>query len=72
MAAFILDLVSRMIIGWQVSDTLRIELALDALEIAAWSRGDQIDGPLVHHSAHRAGDFYVNAGAESPNSLYQR
>ena len=36
-AAFILDLFSRMIVGWQVSDTLRAELALDALEMAVWS-----------------------------------
>ena len=49
-AAFILDLFSRMIVGWQVSDTLRAELALDALEMAIWSRGGRIDGPLVHHS----------------------
>ena len=43
-AAFILDLFSRMIVGWQVSDTLRAELALDALEMAIWSRGDRMDG----------------------------
>ena len=49
-AAFILDLFSRMIVGWQVADTLRAELALDALEMAIWSRGDRIDGQLVHHS----------------------
>ena len=39
-----------MIVGWQVSDTLRAELALDALEMAVWSRGDRMDGQLVHHS----------------------
>jgi putative transposase len=49
-AAFILDLFSRMIVGWQVSDTLRAELALDALEMAVWSRGDRMGGQLVHHS----------------------
>ena len=49
-AAFILDLFSRVIVGWQVSDTLRAELALDALEMAIWSRGDRMDGQLVHHS----------------------
>ena len=49
-AAFILDLFSRMIVGWQVSDSLRAELALDALEMAVWSRGDRMDGQLVHHS----------------------
>jgi putative transposase len=49
-AAFILDLFSRMIVGWQVSDTLRAELALDALEMAVWSRGGRMDGQLIHHS----------------------
>ena len=49
-ASFILDLHSRMIAGWQVADTLRAELALDALEMAIWSRGDRMDGQLVHHS----------------------
>ena len=37
-------------VGWQVSDTLRAGLALDALEMAIWSRGDRMDGDLVHHS----------------------
>ena len=48
--AFILDLFSRMIVGWQVSDNMRAELALDALEMAVWSRGARMDGRLVHHS----------------------
>jgi putative transposase len=48
--AFILDLFSRKIVGWQVSGTLRAELALDALEMALWARGEQMDGQLVHHS----------------------
>jgi putative transposase len=39
-----------MIVGWQVSDTLRAELTLDALEMAIWSRGDRMNGQLVHHS----------------------
>lgn len=49
-SSFILDLFSRVIVGWQVADTLRAELALDALEMAVWSRGDRMDGQLVHHS----------------------
>jgi putative transposase len=49
-SAFILDLFSRKIVGWQVSDSLRAELALDALEMAIWSRGDEIGENLVHHS----------------------
>jgi putative transposase len=48
--AFILDLFSRKIVGWQVSDSLRAELALDALEMAVWSRGGKLGGNLVHHS----------------------
>ena len=35
--AFVTDLFSRRIVGWQVADTLRAELALDALEMAIWS-----------------------------------
>ena len=48
--AFVTDLFSRRIVGWQVADTLRAELALDALEMAIWSSGDKIGGQLVHHS----------------------
>jgi len=39
-----------MIVGWQVSDTLRAELALDALETAIWPRSERLDRKLVHHS----------------------
>jgi len=35
-----------MIVAWQVSDSLRAGLALDALEMAVWSRGDRMDGQL--------------------------
>ena len=37
------------IVGWQISRSLRSDLALDALEQALWSRQGPIDG-LVHHS----------------------
>jgi putative transposase len=47
--AFVQDLFSRAIVGWQVADHLGAELALDALEMAIWSRGGIGDG-LVHHS----------------------
>jgi putative transposase len=36
--AFITDLFSRKIVGWQVADHLRADLALDALELAIFSR----------------------------------
>lgn len=47
--AFITDVYSRAIVGWQVSRSLRSDLALDALEQALWSRQGPLDG-LVHHS----------------------
>jgi putative transposase len=48
-AAFVIDAYSRMILGWQVSGSLRTDLALDALEMALWRRGGDVEG-LVHHS----------------------
>lgn len=48
--AFITDLFSRKIVGWQVTDHLRAGLALDALEMAIFSRRGQIGADLVHHS----------------------
>jgi len=47
--AFITDVYSRAIVGWQVSRSLRSDLALDALEQALLSRVGTFDG-LVHHS----------------------
>jgi putative transposase len=48
--AFIIDVYSRYIVGWQASRSLRTDLALDALEMAIWARrGDRLDG-LIHHS----------------------
>jgi putative transposase len=48
--AFVTDLFSRKIVGWQVADHLRAGLALDALEMAIFAREDQLGGELVHHS----------------------
>jgi putative transposase len=45
----VVDAFSRMIVGWRVSSSLRSDLALDALEMAVWSRGGDLAG-LVHHS----------------------
>jgi putative transposase len=47
--AFVTDVFSRRIVGWRVATTLRADLALDALEMAIWSRHDNLEG-LVHHS----------------------
>ena len=48
-AAFVIDAFARRIVGWRVANTLKAELALDALEMAIWSRAADLDG-LVHHS----------------------
>jgi putative transposase len=50
--AFVIDVFSRMVVGWQASTSLRSDLALDALEMAIWNRqrsGADVSG-LVHHS----------------------
>ena len=51
-AAFILDVFSRRVVGWQLSTSLRTDLALDALNMGLWTRTH--DGhdttALVHHS----------------------
>lgn len=48
-AAFVTDAFSRAIVGWQVSDSLKTELALDALEMALFTRKDTLSKALVHH-----------------------
>ena len=48
-AAFVVDVYSRFIVGWQTSRSLRTDLAIDALEMAIWRRRGDLDG-LVHHS----------------------
>jgi putative transposase len=50
--AFVLDLYSRRVVGWRVSNSLRTDLALDALEQGLWQRQQEqrdVTG-LVHHS----------------------
>jgi len=50
--AFVTDVYSRRVIGWQTSTSLYADLALDALEMAVWARrreGADLTG-LIHHS----------------------
>lgn len=51
-AAFVLDVFSRRVVGWQVSTSLRTDLALDALEMGLWTRAraGQDTSELIHHS----------------------
>ena len=46
--AFVIDVFSRSIVGWRVSNSLKSDLALDALEQAIWDRDELKD--LIHHS----------------------
>ena len=50
--AFVIDVFSRMVVGWQASRSLRSDLAVDALEMAVFNRqrhGADLS-ELVHHS----------------------
>ncbi|MCW4384190.1 IS3 family transposase [Salinibacterium sp. SYSU T00001] len=50
--AFVTDVYSRRIVGWNVAATLRSEiLPLTALNMAAWGVGGRLDG-LIHHADH--------------------
>lgn len=49
--AFVIDVYARMIVGWQVSSSLKTAIALDALEQAIWARrAGPLEDELVHHS----------------------
>lgn len=48
--AFIIDVFSRKIVGWQISTSLRSDLAIDALEMAIHSRQHRDLSGLIHHS----------------------
>jgi transposase InsO family protein len=48
--AFVIDVFSRRIVGWRASNSLRSDLALDALEQALYDRPIGESERLVHHS----------------------
>jgi putative transposase len=48
--AFVVDVWSRFVVGWQASRSLRTDLALDALEMALWARRAEPLAGLIHHS----------------------
>jgi transposase InsO family protein len=65
-AAFVIDVFSRRIVGWRVSSSLRTELAMDALEMALWTRDGHVDG-LIHHS-----DRGCQGGLNRPSQHLER
>jgi putative transposase len=46
--AFILDVYCRMVVGWSMTNHLRTELVVDALEMALWRRKPDVG--LIHHT----------------------
>jgi putative transposase len=59
--AFVLDVHSRMIVGWKADRTMRADLVTDTLDMAAWTRGragvTDLTG-LIHHTD--AGSQYTS------------
>ena len=54
---FIVDAFSRMIVGWRVAALMRTAMVLDALEMARWARGAQLEGLVAHSDAGSLGGF---------------
>jgi len=57
--AFVIDVFSRMIVGWQLAANMRDTLVLDALRMALALRDPGADVALVHHSD--AGSQYTSS-----------
>ena len=56
--AFVIDVFARRIVGWRVSDSMRTDFVLDALEQALYARRPDRDDALIHHSDR--GSQYVS------------
>lgn len=56
--AFVIDVFARRIVGWRVSDSMRTDFVLDALEQALYARQPDRDDALIHHSDR--GSQYVS------------
>ncbi len=66
--ATVIDACSRRLLGWSMTDHLRTELCLDALEAAVGSRGGKanVDGVIFHsdHGCQYTADAFRDACAE--------
>jgi putative transposase len=56
--AFVIDVFSRRVVGWQLAAHMRTTLVLDALRMALGTRAPGVDVKLVHHSD--AGSQYTS------------
>ena len=52
-----IDVFSRLIVGWRAAASMRTELVLDALEMAIWRRAGVLDGLVCHSDAGCQGGF---------------
>ncbi len=50
-AAFVIDVFSRMIVGWRVATSMTTDLVLDTLEMALWRRDERVAGVICHSDA---------------------
>ena len=57
-AAFIIDVYSRMIVGWRVASSMTTDLVMDALNMAVWTRRACLINGVIAHSD--AGSQYVS------------
>lgn len=48
---FLVDVYSRMIVGWRVASHMRTTMVLDAIEMARWSRGNTLPHLRCHSDA---------------------
>ena len=48
---FIVDAFSRKIVGWRVASHMRTDMVLDAIEMARWTRGTNLEGLMAHSDA---------------------
>ena len=64
-AAFILDVCSRRVVGWQLSTSLGTDLALDALNIGLWTRAhDGRDTSALVHRPVEPGQYVAASYTE--------
>lgn len=57
--AFVIDVFARRIVGWRVSNSMRTDFVLDALEQALYAQQPERDGSLICHSDR--GSQYVSS-----------
>ena len=55
--ALVIDVYSRLIVGWRAATSMGTELVLDALEMAIWRRASVLEGLICHSDAGSQGGF---------------